>query len=146
RPKRSGSHHSACPLRAKSDRRRSKCYPPLRAISDRTQRSKIRVYSITSSAIANRQRTSAPPRKRPFGHHHATRRSRLLPSPTLGERGNGSLTRLSVPARGSSAADLTTRYIPSRTPSLETDSVGKSHRAPTPGPDTVVAWHSCSCR
>src|SRR5262249_15413473 len=49
-------------------------------------------------------------------------------------------------ARGSSAADLTTRYIPSQTPSLETDSVGKSHRAPTPGPDTVVAWHSCSCR
>jgi hypothetical protein len=34
----------------------------------------------------------------------------------------------------------------SRKPSLETDSVGKSHRAPTPGPDTFVAWHSCSCR
>src|SRR5262249_7392935 len=78
--------------------------------------------------------------------HQPARRSQLLPSPTLGERSHGSLTRLSVPARGSSAADLTTRYIPSRTPSLETDSVGKSHRAPTPGPDTVVAWHSCSCR
>jgi hypothetical protein len=36
-----------------------------------------------------------------------------------------------IPARGSSAADLTTRYIPSHTPSLETDSVGKSRRAPT---------------
>jgi hypothetical protein len=58
----------------------------------------------------------------------------------------GSLAGLSVTARGSSAADLTTRYIPSHTPSLETDSVGKSHRAPTPGPDTVVACHSCSCR
>jgi hypothetical protein len=56
------------------------------------------------------------------------------------------LAGLSVPARGSSAADLTTSYIPSRTPSLETDSVGKTRRAPTPGPDTVVAWHRCSCR
>src|SRR5689334_3723231 len=63
----------------------------------------------------------------------------VIPAANSCERGHGSLAGLSVPARGSSAADLTTRYIPSHTPSLETDSVGKSHRAPTPGPDTVVA-------
>src|SRR5262245_31869728 len=70
----------------------------------------------------------------------------LLAPPTLGECRHRGLAGLSVPARGSSAADLTTRYMPSHTPSLETDSVGKTRRAPTPGPDTVVAWHSCSCR
>jgi hypothetical protein len=73
-------------------------------------------------------------------------RSRSLPPPAFGERHYRGLAGRSVPARGSSAADLTTRYIPSHTPSLETDWVGKTHRAPTPGPDTVVAWHSCSCR
>jgi hypothetical protein len=67
-------------------------------------------------------------------------------APALGECAHCILAGLSVPAHGSSAADLTTSYIPSHTPSLDTDAVGKSHRAPTPGPDTVVAWHSCSCR
>src|SRR6266851_2234481 len=66
--------------------------------------------------------------------------------PTLSECCHRGLAGLSIPARGSSAADLTTRYIPSRTACPETDWVGKSHRAPTPGPDNVVAWHSCSCR
>jgi hypothetical protein len=42
--------------------------------------------------------------------------------------------------------DSRPRCSRSHTPSLETDWVGKSHRAPTPGPDTFVAWHSCSCR
>src|SRR6266404_2426033 len=71
---------------------------------------------------------------------------RQLPCPHSGEFGHSVLAGLGVPARGSSAANLTTRYIPSHTPSLETDSVGKSHRVPTPGPNTVVASHSCSCR
>jgi hypothetical protein len=39
---------AACPLRPESDRRRSKCDPPLCANRDRTQRSKIHCYSITS--------------------------------------------------------------------------------------------------
>ena|SRR5437016_11388302 len=91
----------------------------------------------TDEVEGARPRMSAVPR----GHRFSS-----FPPPTLGERRHRGLAGLSVPARGSSAADLTTRYIPSRTPSLETDSVGKSHRAPTPGPDTVVAWHSCSCR
>jgi hypothetical protein len=56
----------------------------------------------------------------------------VIPVANSCERGHGSLAGLSVPARGSSAADLTTSYVPSHTPSLETDSVGKSHRGPGP--------------
>src|SRR5216683_695170 len=67
------------------------------------------------------------------GHAHRQR-----PFPYSGECGHSGLAGLGVPARGSSAADLTTRYIPSRTACPETDWVGKTRRAPTPGPDTVV--------
>jgi hypothetical protein len=53
-------------------------------------------------------------------------RNASLPSPAFGERSHRSLARLGVPARGSSAADLTTRYIPSHTPSLERDIVAEA--------------------
>jgi len=43
----------ACPLRSESDHRRSNYDAPLCAKSDRTQCSKIRAYSITSSASAS---------------------------------------------------------------------------------------------
>jgi hypothetical protein len=56
----------------------------------------------------------------------------VIPVANSCERGDRGLAGLSVPARGSSAADLTTSYVPSRTPSLETDWVGKSHRGPGP--------------
>src|SRR5262249_62194749 len=54
-----------------------------------------------------------------------------IPSPTLGERRHRGLARRRVPARGSSTADHTTKYIPYHSPSLQTDSIANSHRAPT---------------
>src|SRR5260370_12804997 len=55
----------------------------------------------------------------------------VIPVANSCERGHGSLTRLSVPARGSSAAILTTRYTQSHTPALDTDSFAKIPLAPT---------------
>jgi hypothetical protein len=61
RRRRPKPHGRACPLRPESNHRQSKCDPSICAISDRTQRSKIRAYSITSSASScNALGTSTP--------------------------------------------------------------------------------------